>query len=140
MDWFTLSILTAAIWGIIPFFEKHAVAAVDNGFAAVAIRNIGAAIGIFLPLVSASARAALPTVPLKAVLFLIFAGFIGSVVGQLTYLTAMRLGEVSRVTPVAATWPVVTLVVALAFMGEPISLKKILAVGFIVGGVLLLKA
>ena len=140
MDWFLLSLLTAVVWGIVPYFEKHGVSAVGCGFAAVAIRSIGAATGLFLPLIVPSARAAIAAAPLKAIVFLIIAGFMASVVGQITYLNAIKIGEVSKVTPVAAAWPVMTLFVALALLGEPISLKKALAVGLVICGVLLLKS
>ena len=75
-----------------------------------------------------------------AIVFLIIAGFMGSVLGQITYLNAIKIGEVSKVTPVAAAWPVITLFVALALLGEPISLKKALAVTLVICGVLLLKS
>lgn len=140
MDWFLLSLMTAAVWGVVPFFEKQGVSAVGCGFAAVAIRSVGAAIGLFLPLLVPSARVAIATAPIKGIAFLIIAGFIGSVVGQITYLNAIKIGEVSKVTPVAAAWPVMTLFVALCLLGEPISAKKIVAVVLVVAGIFLLKS
>lgn len=139
IHWFPLAILTALLWGIVPFFEKTAMNVVPNGLCAVTIRSFGAALGMMIPLFSEPTRTSLSSIPPLGYLFLIVAGFIGSVLGQLTYLTAMKMGEVSRVTPVAASWIIVSLIVAAVFLKEPLSLKKILAVSLVVSGVVLLK-
>jgi|SRR5215470_7993214 len=139
-SWFSLAMFTAVVWGIVPFFEKTGMSAVGYGPAGVFIKTLGAAIGLLIPLFHAPTRAALSGVPLKGFLLLMAAGFIGGVIGQMTYLSAMKLGEVSRVTPVAASWILVSILVATLFLGEPFSLRKGLAVLLVASGALLLRS
>ncbi|MBY0357203.1 MAG: EamA family transporter [Candidatus Obscuribacterales bacterium] len=139
-DWFLLSILTALIWGILPFFEKQAMAHISDSFAAVFMRTIGASMGLLIPIFSAPTRASLPGTPFKAYAFLFISGFLGSVIGQITYLTAIKHGEVSRVTPVAAAWPIIAFIMAVILLGEPITVKKTVAILVVVSGIILLKA
>ncbi len=139
MDWFLLSLLTACIWGTAPYFEKSAISQISNIFTAVSIRSLGVSLGLLIPIFNAPAREALMTVPPKAAIFLVIAGFWSSIAGQLVYLTALRHGEVSRVTPVAAAWPVVTFFVAVLFLGEAFTIKKLIAAILVVSGICLLR-
>lgn len=139
-DWFLLSTVTALIWGVLPYFEKQAMGSVTDGFAAVFMRTLGASMGLFLPLFSGAARASLTASPWKAYVYLFASGFIGSVIGQITYLTAIKHGEVSRVTPVAAAWPVIAFIMAIILLGEPFTAKKCMALLLVVSGIILLRA
>ncbi len=140
MDWFVWSLLTASIWGFMPFFEKHAVQAVSNQYTAVLIRTMGVALGfILIPLIHPPVIKTISQVPIKAWLCLLLTGFAGSILGQITYLKAMRLGEVSRVTPVAAAWPLLAVLIAVLFLGEPLTVKKALAIGLTISGLVLLR-
>ena len=136
--WFFYAILTSCLWGAIPFLEKTAITSMSDPFAAASIRSMGAILGVFLlPLISPGTIKALGTTQPKAWLCLLLAGFIGSFIGQLTNLTALRHGEVSRVTPITGSWPLFACLIAFVFLGEPFSLKKLLAIVLVVGGVVL---
>jgi transporter family protein len=139
-DWFLWALATAGIWGCMPFFEKQAVDAVNNHYTAVLVRTIGVTLGfILIPMLHPPAVKAITQVPLKAWICLLISGFAGSIIGQLTYLKAMRMGEVSRVTPVASAWPLLALAIAVMFLGEPFTAKKALAVCLTVSGLILLR-
>lgn len=140
MDWFLLALLTACIWGTAPYFEKSAIVHIENIFAAIFYRTIGVSLGLLIPLCSSEIRVAVANVPFKAAAFLAFAGFWSSIAGQLTYLTALRHGEVSKVTPVAAAWPIVAFIVALLFLGEALTVKKLIASVLVVAGICLLRS
>ena len=65
------------------------------------------------------------------------AGFLGSFVGQLTNLNALKLGEVTKVVPVKASWPLLAMAAAFILLGEPVTAKKVGAVVLVVSGVIL---
>jgi len=139
-DWFTWALITALIWGFMPFFDKGGVSSVDNQFAAVMIRSLGVAIGMFLiPLMSPTALRAAASVPPKAWIFLLVSGFVGSIIGQITNYKALQLGEVSRVSPVTAAWPLLAALIAVLFLGEPFTAKKLVALGLTVCGIVLFR-
>ena len=137
-DWFTYALLTSLCWGCLPFLEKSGIQAMDNLFAAALLRASGAMLGaVFIPIFSPSAFKALTTAPPKAYICLLAAGFIGSFVGQLTNLNALKLGEVSKVVPVTASWPLLAVIASFIVLQEPVTAKKICAVVLVVSGVVL---
>jgi transporter family protein len=139
-DWFVWALITAFIWGFMPFFDKGGIVSVDNQFAAVLIRSLGVVLGILvIPFISPGALRAATTVPPKAWIFLLISGFVGSVVGQVTNYKALQLGEVSRVSPVTAAWPVLAALIAVVFLGEPFTAKKCMALGLTLCGLILFR-
>lgn len=65
------------------------------------------------------------------------AGMTGSL-GALFYYFALSKGEVSRVVFVTASYPLVTVILAWAFLREPITLQKFFGMLFVLAGVYLL--
>ncbi len=66
-------------------------------------------------------------------------GVIAGAGGMACFYIALQLGEVSRVKPIAfALAPVVGVITAAVFLGEPVSVRKVLAILLIVVGVVLL--
>jgi len=65
--------------------------------------------------------------------------FLTTVVGTFCFVSALRLGEVSRVKPIAfALAPATAVVFGAMIFHEPMTLKKVVAVSMILGGVALL--
>lgn len=61
------------------------------------------------------------------------------VVGTLVTLSlALEGGEVSQVIPVAASYPVFTVVLAAAFLSERITARRLIATALVIGGVIVL--
>jgi len=138
MDWFTYAVLTSVLWGCIPVLEKTGIQAMDNLFAAAVMRASGAIMGaLLIPIFSPSSFKAMLTAPPKAYLCLMAAGFVGSFLGQLTNLNALKLGEVTKVVPVTASWPLLAMLAAFILLGEPVTAKKVCAVVLVVSGVVL---
>lgn len=137
-DWFIYALLTSLCWACLPFLEKGGIQAIDDLFAAAFLRCCGAMLGaLFIPLFAPSAYKALLTAPPRAYICLMAAGFIGSFIGQLTNLQALKLGEVSKVVPVTASWPLLAVCGAFIFLGEPVTAKKVCGALLVVSGVVL---
>lgn len=110
----------------------------EDLYAATFLRISGALLGaVAIPVFSPSSFKALMTAPPKAYICLMLAGFIGSFLGQLTNLMALKLGEITKVIPVTASWPVLAMIVAFIFMGEPVTAKKVCGVLLVVSGVVI---
>jgi bacterial/archaeal transporter family protein len=74
--------------------------------------------------VAGSAWAALGTVAVIAALYMFF--------------VALSTGEVSKIVPISATYPVVTLILAAMFLSEGVTVAKAAGVAVVVGGVVVL--
>jgi bacterial/archaeal transporter family protein len=77
-----------------------------------------------LEFVAGSSWAALGTVAVIAALYMFF--------------VALSTGEVSKIVPISATYPVVTLILAAIFLSEGVTVAKAAGVLVVVGGVVVL--
>ena len=78
-----------------------------------------------------------------AQLWTIIAALVGTavlatVVGQLSYYSALQTADASRVVPLTSTYPLVGALLAVAFLGESITVPKVLGAVCIVIGIVLL--
>ena len=71
--------------------------------------------------------------------YLVIGGFLASVVGQIFFYSALRTGEVSKVTPLGATYSLVSFLLGVLFLQESITATKIGGVICVVLGAILLK-
>ena len=76
--------------------------------------------------------AAAPAVPLA---WLVAGVVVNPVLGQLALFKALKFGEASRVIPIAASYPVVTVILAALFLGEKLTAPKVAGVLCIVVGI-----
>ena len=76
--------------------------------------------------------AAAPAIPLA---WLVAGVVVNPVLGQLALFKALKFGEASRVIPIAASYPVVTVILAALFLGEKLTAPKVAGVLCIVVGI-----
>jgi len=123
-------------WGTAPVFDKLAMSSLSAGaavvlrsaFAATVLAGYGAAAG-WLPEITAAR-----SVPM---LFLLAGTLVSPVIGNFAYLRALKEAEASQVTPITATYPLVAVTLAILFLGERLTLLKVLGAAFIVVGIVL---
>ena len=60
---------------------------------------------------------------------------VNPVLGQLALFKALKFGEASRVVPIAASYPLVTVILAALFLGEKLTVPKVAGVLCIVVGI-----
>lgn len=137
---FVWALLTALVWGIVPILEKLGLQKVqpDTG---LFLRSLGVIIGgaILLIFKFTSLKIELSAVSAKTVFFLILGGFLASFIAQLFFYRALKLGEVSRVVPIASVYPLIAFLLALIFLNEKITITKTLGLCFVLLGILLLR-
>lgn len=139
MKAFYFAVITAVLWGIVPVLEKMGLARIAP-FAGLLIRSCGVMIGavIVVTFNNNALRTALKADP-KTLFFLVTGGFLASVVGQLFFYNALKSGETSRVVPIAGTYPLVSFLLGIIFLGETITGMKLAGVSFVLLGLFLLR-
>ena len=134
-----LSILTAFIWGLAPIFEKIGLSGKIEPYVAVVVRTIPIVLISFTGLLFMGKIGSLSQLATKDVLFVAIGGLLAGFLGQITIYSALKIGQASVVVPIAATYPLVAMTVAVLFLGEPITGQKMAGVVLVVSGVLLLR-
>ena len=139
MSWFTAALLAALVWSVSPILEKYALAKVEP-LPGLVPRTIGVVIGLLalLPFLG-DWRAGLQGADARHLAALAAAGALASILGQVFAYTAMKKADVSLISPVAASWPLLVLVFGWLFLGEALTLRKAAGCVLVVTGVWLLK-
>ena len=140
MTAFTWALLAAFCWGFAPIFEKAGLRGTIDPFAGVTIRSLGVVIGLvaFLPLAS-RISAGLSNLPTRTWIWLCLGGFTASVVGQLCFYHALKIGDVSRVVPVGASYPILACLLGIFILKEPVTWGKASGIALVVAGTWLLR-
>jgi transporter family protein len=140
MSAFGWALLAAACWGLAPLLEKAGLRGAIDPVAGVVARTVGVLIGLmlFLPLAPRTwtqARA----LPPRVWLLLGLGGLLASIIGQICFYRALKTGEVSRVVPVGASYPVIACLLGIFVLREPLTAAKAVGIGLVVAGTLLLR-
>lgn len=69
---------------------------------------------------------------------LVGTAMLATVVGQLSYYSALQTADASRVVPLTSTYPLVGALLAVAFLGESVTAPKVAGAVLIVVGIILL--
>ncbi|MGC8866928.1 MAG: EamA family transporter [Elusimicrobiales bacterium] len=64
-----------------------------------------------------------------------FLGVFMAMSGVFAYLKAMSVGEASKIVPISSTYPLITLIIAVIFLGESFTLTKFFGTLLIVAGI-----
>ncbi|MFH1782878.1 MAG: EamA family transporter [Candidatus Omnitrophota bacterium] len=139
MTAFYFAVLTALIWGCVPILEKIGLAKIDP-LPGIFIRVSGVLLGvIILGVFNTQAFKAALKADLRTILFIMIGGFLASIVGQIFFYNALKAGEASKVVPISGTYPLVSFLLGLIFLGETFTLSKGLGVVLVILGVFLLR-
>jgi transporter family protein len=134
--------VTLLAWGGAAIFDKLALNAMKglSSQAAVMIRMIFAVLFAFIISVSMGVFGDIWSMEPMTLLYLALSGLFGAVIGQGAYYYATSTGEVSKVVAFTAGYPLVTVVLAILFLQEPVTWRKFLATAMIVAGLVILAA
>ena len=136
---FYFAILAAIVWGIAPIMEKIGLKNIEP-LSGVMVRSLGVVIGaIVLCIFNSNAFKMTFKADPKTILFLFLGGIIASILGQIFFYNAIKQGEVSKMVPIAATYPLVSFLFGLIFLGETFTLSKGFGMALVLLGVFLLR-
>lgn len=138
MNAFWWAVVTAGVWGIVPLIEKAGLGRNDPVLGVFA-RSLGVLFGILVLGLWWSPWKALAALDPRSIFLLALGGFLASVLGQMAFYHALKMGQLSQVTPVAGTYPLVAAVLGWVLLREPLSASRILGALLIVLGLFLLR-
>lgn len=132
-----LLILTAVlIWGITPVMDKTALKETDP-LTGVIIRSITVFIAaISLMIITGRTREVIATPP-KALLLFSISGLLAGFVAMIAYFGALRLEPASKIIPLVAIYPLLTVISSVIFLGEKITLTRLIGTTLIISGLFL---
>ncbi len=136
---FLFALLAALIWGFAPVFEKLGLVGRIDPYLGVVIRSIPIVVIGLTGLVLMGRIGDVSEVDMKSALYVMTGGVLAGFAGQVAFYTALKGGDASVVVPVAATYPLVALIVSILFLGEALTVQKLAGILLVVGGITLLK-
>lgn len=133
---FIIWFLTISLWGVSSILEK------------IGLRNISPLVGLFIrtffSLMGLSIAVFLLekekifTLQSKEILILCGSGILGGFLGMLGYFTLLKTKEASLVVPLTASYPLVSTILAVLLLKEPLTLYKLLGTLLVILGLVLL--
>lgn len=137
---FGWALLAAFCWGFAPVLEKAGLRGAADPMAGVLVRTIGVVVGalVFVPFVPKFSER-LAELSFRNGVCLALGGLVASIVGQLCFYRALKIGEVSRVVPIGASYPVLAFLFGILFFGESFTWVKMGGITLVVMGVYLLR-
>lgn len=133
--WLAYCLVALVLWGLWGVFGKLAARSLPPS-ALLLLSYCGIVLVFPIVLILCVRGIRLPTLDVHSAYALLSGLIVGF--GFLFFYLALGAGETSRVVLVTATYPVVTVLIAAAWLGEPITVKSALGIMLAVSGVLLL--
>lgn len=133
-----LAALGAAVsWAIAPILYRKALFSIKPISANIVrcVTNAGVLVAVLLLLGKADILAALPVWVLVVT---VASGVIGLGIGDTLYMIGLKSVGVARAVPLASTYPLFSLVWAVFFLGQPLSLLAVMGATLILFGIWLL--
>ncbi len=124
-------------WGIAPIFAKLGLNNV-NPMAGLVLRTMMAACLVTGWVGFSGSVQQLKGIPLNSWLLIGVEAVLATVVGDLAYYTAIKDGNVSVVSIIMSIAPLITMVCSNIFLGEPLTIWRIMGAGYIIFGMILI--
>lgn len=134
---YVFAFLTMLFWGLSPALEKIGVSKLTP-LTAVSMRSFFVAAILLVLFFATGGHIEVAKEP-STLIYVLIGGIFAGLLGQLTYFAALKTGEISRVVPIVASYPVIAFVIGLIFFNEAITLPKAIGTVFVIVGVLLLR-
>lgn len=130
--WVVFAFGSAVFAGLTAILAKIGIKNTDSNLA-TAIRTVIILLFSWLMVFIAGSQNMLGDVSSKTYLFLILSGF-ATGASWLFYFKALQLGDVNKVTPIDKSSTVLTMILAIVFLGESLTVYKLAAIVFITAG------
>lgn len=134
--WIIYAFASAFFAGITAILAKIGIKNTDSNLA-TAIRTVVILIFSWLTVFTVGSFDTISTLSMRTIIFLILSG-LATGLSWLCYFKALQLGNVNKVTPIDKSSTVLTMVLAMIFLGEPITLLKAAAIVLIGTGTYLM--
>ncbi len=133
-----LLIITALLWGATPILEKLGLAKTDP-LTAVSIRTISVAVILLVFLAVTGRIKEVMQVDARTVIIFVVSGLMAGVLGMLTYFGALKLEPTSKIVPIVAAYPLITVILSVLILKEGVTLLRLAGTILIILGIWLVK-
>lgn len=132
-----IAVFGMVCWGIAPIFAKVGLRGV-NPAGALILRTMIAAVLVGSWIGMSDSLGEFRGITWKSGLLLGMEAILATVVGDLAYYTAIKYGDVSVVSVIMASAPLVTMLCAALLLGETITVWKLLGACYVIFGIILI--
>lgn len=136
-DGMVLALITSFLWGFTPILDKIGVAKASPQ-AVMAIRFTTTFLFILPLFFIPSTRAEITGLDGRTVGIIVLAAVLSAIFGIYLYFLAMKKMEATQVTPLCATYPLITFVMGVLFLQEQLTWTKAAGTLLAVAGIILL--
>ncbi|MCM8773368.1 MAG: EamA family transporter [Candidatus Omnitrophica bacterium] len=138
MEGFWWALIASLIWGLVPLVEKLGLGRVDP-ILGLFYRCVGVSIGLIFLVIFILKPSQIKSIDIKSSLLLISGGLLASFIGQIAFYKALKTGDISKIVPIAGSYPFISFILGIFFLKEPTNPLKFLGVILIIIGIWLLK-
>jgi len=138
MKSFTFAIIAMMLWGIAPIFGKLGLTQLEP-LAALTLRSLIITLLLLVFVTFGGHWSGILSVGSQDLLFIGLEGLCSALLGHLAYYYALKYGDVGKVSPVVAAFPLVALILAIVVLGEKLTMWKMAGAATIVVGIIMLK-
>jgi len=135
---FFLLIVTMLLWGSTPLLEKIGLKDVDP-LAGILVRSFAVTIVLFLIYVFTGKLHELTKISFKNFSLFSASGIMAGLLGMWTYYYLLRTGMTTKIVPIAAAYPLITVVLSILILREEVTLQRIVGIVLTVLGIILIK-
>ena len=133
-----LLIVTALLWGTTPIIEKIGLAKVDP-LIGVTVRSTIVTAGLLILTFLLGKGKSLMEVDGKSFLIFGASGVMAGLLGMWTYYTVLKAEPTSKIVPIAACYPLVTVLFSALILKEGVTISRLIGTVLIVSGIWLVK-
>lgn len=133
---FLLAIIGMTCWGIAPVFVKIGLKNI-NPVLGLSIRTMVTAVFITGWMIIDGSISNLKNISSITVFLLAIEAVLATLIGDLSYFAAVKRGSVTLVTIIMSSSPLVTMICAVLFLGEQITINRVVGAGLIIIGIAL---
>ena len=133
---FIFAFIGMICWGVAPLFVKLGLKDIDP-LVGLAIRTAFTIIVISGVMLINGSIFKLGSIPPKTFLLLGAEALLATLIGDLAYFAAVKRGAVSLVTIIMSSSPLVTIICSIIFLGEQITIARVLGAGLIILGIII---
>lgn len=132
-----LALFGMVCWGVAPIFAKIALKNIDP-LSGLILRTVFAASVVIGWVVISGSFEKVRAIPPKAWIFIAIEALLATLVGDLAYYAAIKKGDVSLVTIVMSSSPLVTILCSVIFLGEQLTFARVIGAGMVILGIILI--
>ncbi len=133
-----LLFITMFLWGATPLLEKIGLKEVEP-LTGILIRSGTITIVLLVIYLFNGRIHELTKISLKNYSLFAASGIMAGLVAMWTYYYLLKTGMTSKIVPIAASYPFITVILSIVILGEQVTFQRIIGIGFTIAGIILIQ-